>query len=61
MADVCVPNTGLKVLYSCRIGLVLIYFLLIAFYLRRSYVHLRAKCYNEMRMTNQVSRSMTSF
>ena len=60
MADACVPDTGLKVLYSFRVAFVLVYFLMSAFYLRRSYVHLRAKCYNEMRMTNQVRQKCDS-
>ena len=49
----CSPNTTEDVIYALLIASLFVYFLGTGFLLRRSFVYLRTKPYNQMRMANQ--------
>jgi hypothetical protein len=49
----CSPNTTDDIIYAFLITSLFVYFIGTGFYLRRSFVYLRTKPYNQMRMANQ--------
>ena len=49
----CSPDTTDDIIYAFLITSLFVYFISTGFYLRRSFVYLRTKPYNQMRMANQ--------
>ena len=49
----CSPNTADDIIYAFLITSLFVYFIGTFFLLRRSFVYLRTKPYNQMRMANQ--------